>query len=47
MGVVRREEEGRHVLFELDGAALVARFETILAKLRRAVPFCCPGSPRP
>ena len=46
-GVVRREKEGRHALFELDGPALVARLEAILAQLRRAVPFCCPGSPRP
>ena len=46
-GVVRREKEGRRVLFELDGPALVERLETILAQLRRAVPFCCPGSERP
>lgn len=46
-GVVRREKEGRRVLFELDGPALVARLEAILAQLRRAVPFCCPGSVRP
>ena len=42
-GLVRREKVGRHVLFELDGPALVARLEAILAQLRRAVPFCCPG----
>ena len=45
-GLVRREKAGRRVLFELDGPALVARLETILAQLRRAVPFCCPGDAR-
>ncbi len=46
-GLVRREKLGRHVEFELDGPALVARLEAILEQLRRAAPFCCPGSPRP
>jgi DNA-binding transcriptional ArsR family regulator len=43
-GVVRRQKEGRHVFFELDGPALVARLEEIVAQLRRVVPFCCPGA---
>ena len=42
-GLVRREKVGRHVHFELDGPALLGRLEGILAQLRRAVPFCCPG----
>jgi DNA-binding transcriptional ArsR family regulator len=42
-GLVRREKEGRHVFFELDGPALVERLDGIAAQLRRAVPFCCPG----
>ncbi len=42
-GLVRREKSGRHVLFELDGSALLARIEGIAEQLRRAVPFCCPG----
>jgi DNA-binding transcriptional ArsR family regulator len=42
-GLVRREKEGRHVFFELDGPALVLRLEGIAAQMRRAVPFCCPG----
>ena len=45
-GVVRRQKSGRHVLFELDGPALVARLEAILAQLRRAVPLCCPADTR-
>jgi DNA-binding transcriptional ArsR family regulator len=42
-GLVRREKVGRHVHFELDGPALVERLEKIVAQLRRAVPYCCPG----
>lgn len=45
-GLVRRERQGRHVLFELDGPALLARVEGIAEQLRRAVPFCCPGGER-
>ena len=44
-GLVRRERIGRHVHYELDGPALVARLEAILAMLRRAVPYCCPARP--
>ena len=43
-GVVRREKQGRHVYFELDGPELVERLEAIVAQLRRVVPFCCPGA---
>ena len=43
-GLVRREKVGRHVHFELDGPEVLARLERIVAGLRRAVPFCCPGS---
>jgi DNA-binding transcriptional ArsR family regulator len=42
-GLVQREKVGRHVLFELDGPGLVARLERIVAQLRRALPYCCPG----
>ncbi|MEX2209051.1 MAG: helix-turn-helix domain-containing protein [Myxococcota bacterium] len=41
-GLVRREKLGRHVHFELDGPALLARLKGIVDALRRAVPFCCP-----
>lgn len=42
-GFVRREREGRHVFYEIDGPAVLARFESIVAGLRRQVPICCPG----
>ena len=41
-GVVRREKNGRQVFFEVDGTAVVARLEDILARFRRIVPLCCP-----
>jgi DNA-binding transcriptional ArsR family regulator len=42
-GIVQRKKRGRHVDFELDGPALVARLDEMVSELRRAVPFCCPG----
>ena len=45
-GLVRREKRGRHVLYELDGPALLSRVEGIAGELRRAIPFCCPGGER-
>jgi DNA-binding transcriptional ArsR family regulator len=41
-GVVRRDKVGRQVFFEVDGTAVVARLEEILARFRRIVPLCCP-----
>jgi len=43
-GLVRRIKSGRHVYCELDGPEIVARLEEIVEALKRAVPFCCPGS---
>lgn len=43
-GLVRREKVGRQVHFELDGPQVLARLERIVAELRSAVPFCCPGT---
>ena len=42
-GVVRREKEGRHVYFELDGASVIGQIEAILERFRTAAPLCCPG----
>jgi DNA-binding transcriptional ArsR family regulator len=41
-GIVRREKEGRHVFFELDGPAMVERMEKILDQFRTIVTLCCP-----
>jgi DNA-binding transcriptional ArsR family regulator len=45
-GVVRREKVGRQVFFEVDGTAVVARLDAILARFRRIVPLCCPPDRR-
>ena len=45
-GIVRREKEGRHVFFELDGAAMVERMEKILNQFRTIVAVCCQGTDR-
>lgn len=41
-GVVRREKQGRHVFFEVDGPEMVARMERILDRFRNIMPLCCP-----
>ena len=40
-GVVRREKQGRHVFFEVDGPEMVERMEKILARFRNIVQLCC------
>jgi hypothetical protein len=43
-GVVGRQKEGRHVFFEVDGAAMVERMEKILDRFRNVTQLCCPLS---
>lgn len=45
-GVVRREKEGRHVFFEVDGPGIVERMEKTLDRFRKIVPLCRPASAR-
>jgi len=42
-GIVRRNKEGRHVFFEVDGPGVAGRLEKIVARFRKIVPLCCPG----
>jgi predicted transcriptional regulator len=42
-GFVRREKVGRNVFFEMDGPAVVAQLEEVLARFQALVPLCCPG----
>ncbi len=42
-GFIRREKVGRNVFFEMDGPAVVAQLEDVLARFRTLVPLCCPG----
>jgi DNA-binding transcriptional ArsR family regulator len=43
-GLVRREKVGRNAFFEMDGPAVVAQLERILARFRTLVPLCCPAT---
>lgn len=43
-GIIRREKVGRNVFFEMDGPAVVAQLEDVLARFRGLVPLCCPGA---
>lgn len=42
-GIVTAERDGRHVYYQLDGPAVVAKLEAVTDTLRRLVPDCCPG----
>lgn len=46
-GVVRSRREGRHRHYELDGHALVTRFETLASHVRRLTEICCPPESGP
>jgi DNA-binding transcriptional ArsR family regulator len=46
-GIIRREKVGRNVFFEMDGPAVVAQLEDVLARFRALVPHCCPGKSVP
>lgn len=39
--IVRPCRDGRHVFYEVDGPAVVARSEDIVARFRKLVPPCC------
>jgi DNA-binding transcriptional ArsR family regulator len=41
-GVVRASKDGRHVVYALDGGALVDRLERLLETARAIVARCCP-----
>lgn len=45
-GIARREKDGRHVFYEVDGPAVVRRLEEMLERFRETVPLCCPGASR-
>jgi DNA-binding transcriptional ArsR family regulator len=43
--IVTSSREGRHRRYELDGAGLVSRFETLSAQVRALASVCCPPPP--
>lgn len=40
-GILRREKEGRHVFFELDGPGIVDQMDAILERCKNVLPLCC------
>ncbi len=45
-GVLRRQKQGRHVFFEVNGPEMVERMEKILGRFRNILPLCCPRNER-
>ncbi len=41
-GLVRAERDGRHRIYELDGAAFIGALERILGEARALAAVCCP-----
>lgn len=41
-GIVQAAKDGRHVVYALDGPALIARLESLLATAKALVSGCCP-----
>lgn len=42
-GIVRMERAGRHRIYEVDGPAIMAKFQLILQEVAQLTPYCCPG----
>jgi DNA-binding transcriptional ArsR family regulator len=45
-GVLTRRQEGRRVLYRVDGGALLDRLEALTESLRAALSSCCPPKRR-
>ena len=41
-GLLRVQPEGRHTFYEIDGPAIVSRFEQMSALFQMLMPLCCP-----
>ncbi|MBE7448095.1 MAG: helix-turn-helix transcriptional regulator [Kofleriaceae bacterium] len=41
-GLVRAERDGRHRIYELDGAAFIGALERVLGETRALAAVCCP-----
>jgi DNA-binding transcriptional ArsR family regulator len=41
-GVVRGQKDGRHRIYEIDGATFMATLETIVGETRSLAAVCCP-----
>ncbi len=43
-GIVRMERAGRHRIYEVDGPAIMRKFEVILREVGQLAPYCCPAN---
>lgn len=43
-GIVRVERAGRHRIYEVDGPAIMGKFEVILREVAQLTPYCCPAN---
>jgi DNA-binding transcriptional ArsR family regulator len=41
-GIVRSHREGRHVVYEIDGARFIESLEAIVREAKALAPRCCP-----
>ncbi len=46
-GILRREQEGRHVFYRLDGRYVLDRLEQLVSAMRAAMDACCPPDTPP
>ena len=44
-GIVSSHREGRHVVYEIDGASFIERLERIVSEAKALTPTCCPPTP--
>lgn len=44
-GIACSSKDGRRVLYELDGPAILKRFDSMSSIMRALQPMCCPGKP--
>jgi DNA-binding transcriptional ArsR family regulator len=42
-GLVRMERAGKHRIYEVDGPAILAKFEGLWRQMAAVAPWCCPG----
>ena len=41
-GILRAEKQARHIFYELDGNALLGKFEHLTGQIRECMQVCCP-----
>lgn len=41
-GILRSHKQGRHVVYEIDGASFIVALDRIVAEAKALAPVCCP-----